>query len=100
MFGIFKKVRAAMQPIMDARAAQRELCVAFDANGQNFMNLHPIIHGALMKEAMVSGTEATFEKYVEIVTALDEQDGTDDQKANVLLEFYRAREKQFGEALT
>jgi hypothetical protein len=88
MFGFFK---AAKTSIVAAKTAQQELTVAFDAIGVDFMALHPVIHGAILKEAMVRGTEAASAQFIVFSTALDEGSGTDDQKANVLREIYRAR---------
>ena len=96
MFGAFK---AARKRYTQTQTAQQELVVAFNAIGTNFMHLHPLIHRALLMEAIMTGTEATMEKYIELVTGLEEYEGgTDDQKANVLLELYRARGQKFADA--
>jgi hypothetical protein len=94
MFGFFK---SAKQTYQQAQTAQRELTVAFDALGLNFMQLDPVVHGALMKEAMVLGTEAAVANFVKMTEAAQNYEGdvTDDQKANVFREYYRARGEKF-----
>ena len=90
MFGIFK---AAKQRYQEAQTAQQELIVAFDAVGINFMHLDPIIHHVLLKEAMAVGTEKTMERFSLFAEEVANYEGTstEEDKANLLREIYRAR---------
>jgi hypothetical protein len=88
MLGFFEAARANL---LAAKTAQQKLIVAFDAIGVDFIELHPVIHRAIRKEAMGRGTEAAAAQFVVLTSALDEGDGTDDEKTNILGEIYRAR---------
>jgi hypothetical protein len=81
MFGGFlKKYR-------DAKAAQQGLTAAFRARGKKFMQMHSVVHEALVKEAIVTGVEATMQNFdrMEMLTP----------NTNVLIETYRERAKRF-----
>jgi len=88
---MIKFFEAARANLVAAKAAQHDLAVAFDAIGIDFMELHPVIHRAVWNEALVRGTEAAAAQFVQFTGALDEGDGTDEEKANILHEIYRAR---------
>ena len=81
---MFRFFEAARANLVAAKTAQQELIVAFDAIGVDFMELHPVIHRAIRKEAMVRGTEAAAAQFVVFASALDDGDGTDDEKTNIL----------------
>ena len=88
---MFRFFEAARANLVAAKTAQQDLAVAFDAIGVDFMELHPVIHRAVRNEALVRGTEAAAAQFVQFTGALDEGDGTDEEKANILQEIYRAR---------
>jgi len=88
MLAFFEAARANL---VAAKIAQQDLTVAFDAIGVDYMELHPVIHRALRKEAMVRGAEAAAAQFVSFASALNEGDGTHDEKANILREIYRVR---------
>jgi hypothetical protein len=60
---------------------------AFRARGKNFMQMHSVVHEALVKEAIVTGVEATMRNFgrMEMLTL----------NTNVLIETYRERAKRF-----
>jgi hypothetical protein len=91
--GCSESLRAAKQQYQAAQNAQRELTIAFDAIGMNFLHLDPVIHHALLKEAMAFGAEKAVENFVKLVDGIESYEGstTEDNKANVLREIYRAR---------
>jgi hypothetical protein len=88
MLAFFEAARANL---VAAKIAQQNLTVAFDAIGVDYMKLHPVIHRAILKEAMVRGAEAAAAQFVSFAIALDEGDGTHDEKANILRDIYRVR---------
>ncbi len=95
---MFETLKAAKQQHDRAKTAQRELTVAFRAIGVNFMNLHPVVHRAVLKEAMATSPEQAVEFFVELSSEISGYEGvSDDRKANVLLEIYRARDSKFEE---
>ena len=60
MFNFLKAARGR-----DVSASpQRELTVAFDAIGINFMQLNAVIRDALIREAILNGTEAAAAKFI------------------------------------
>jgi hypothetical protein len=75
--------------------SQRKLTMAFGAIGMDFMQLHPVIHGALLNEAIATSSEAAMEVYLKAVEALLDAPGTDEMKAQVLLEIYTDRANKF-----
>ena len=88
MLAFFEAARANL---VAARIARQDLTVAFAAIGVDYMELHPVIHRAIRKEAMVRGAEAAAAQFVSFAIALDEGDGTHDEKANILRDIYRVR---------
>ena len=88
MLAFFEAARANL---VAARIAQQDLIVAFAAIGVDYMELHPVIHRAIRKEAMVRGADAAAAQFVSFASALDEGDGTPDEKASILREIYRVR---------
>ena len=88
---MFRFFEAARVNLVAAKTAQQDLTVAFDAIGIDFMELQPVIHKAIRNEAIVRSAEAAAAQFVLFTSALDEGDGTDEEKANILQEIYRAR---------
>ena len=81
MFGVFKRFKVA-------KAAQKELTEAFKRRGQNFMTMENSVHEALVKEAMVTGVEATMDHFTRI-------EGMCFGRANEIIEHYKERSKNF-----
>jgi hypothetical protein len=97
MFGIFKTNNLEYKK---AQNAQRELTVAFDAISMNFMDLDPVVHGALLKEAMALGAEKAVANFIKLVGDMGAYDKPIDGEsmAKVLREIYRARAEQIDAA--
>jgi hypothetical protein len=66
--------------------------------GMNFMHLHPVIHSALLKEALVTGVEETIENFAKLTEEVQHysDEMSDDVRASVLREIYRERSQKFG----
>lgn len=89
MFGIFKGMKERHRR---AKTAQTDLKERFSLLGMNFMHLHPTIHGALLREAMVVGAAETLENFAAIASEVEKTPGLDaDGKANLVIERYRNR---------
>ena len=84
-------LKAAKLKERAAAESRRKLTVAFGAIGMDFMQLHPVIHGALLKEAIATSSEAVLEVYLRAIETLLECPGTDEMKAQELLEIYTER---------
>lgn len=79
-----------------AAETQRQLQEEFASFGVNFMHLHPLIHGSVLREATFAGVPLAlqhFHDYAQYVAGLD---ATDDEKAKALLEIYREHERVGG----
>ena len=78
MFSFLKAARSKSN-------AQRELIVAFDAFGINFMELHTVIRDKLIRDAMLNGAEAsaarfialTLQSFIQHLNTLDEPTESD-----------------------
>ena len=79
MLGLFK----AAKPKDKAAESERKLTEAFGAIGMNFMRLHPVMHNALLKEAIATSSEETMEIYLKAIEALVESPGTDNMKGDL-----------------
>jgi hypothetical protein len=89
MFGIFKRIKEHREVAAYASAIQKELQNEFAEADINFMELHPIMHRAILKDAMNFGVPmatARFQKYAE---GLVQMQGSDDEKSELLLDLYR-----------
>lgn len=78
---------------------QQRLQQEFAALEINFMELHPLIHGSILREAISAGIASAlrhFHEYAEYAAGLDT---TDDEKARILLDLYREHERTVDEAL-
>jgi hypothetical protein len=63
----------------------------------NFAELNPIVHNALLKEALATSTDAATANFSEALSALEESAASEDTKTRVLREFYADRARQFSE---
>ena len=97
MFGIFK---AAKEELQQAKQASVELTVAFEAIGINFMKMNPIIHNALLKEALATSTEKAVANFIAGMDALKKSSASPDVKARGLRAFYAHRARQFSDYVT
>ena len=89
MFGIFKGMKERHRR---AKTAQADLKEGFSLFGIDFMQLHPTLHGALLREAMVVGAAETLENFAAITTEVEQTPGLDaDGKAKLVIERYRNR---------
>jgi hypothetical protein len=78
--------------VTTAQEAQRYLAEEFAKHGLDFMGLHPVIHRALLDEVLVFGrVERTIEMFFETAALVQKKALTDDEKANMLLEVWKAR---------
>jgi hypothetical protein len=82
-----------------ANNTQGELTDTFRMAGLDFMQLDATVHGALLKEAMVTGIDATMETFTKTCEELQRAPGDDETKAKVLREWYGERGERFDEAL-
>ena len=80
-----------------ATQAQLELTAAFDAIGMNFKELNPIVHNALLKEALATNPDTATANFSEAMSALEESTASDDVKTRVLREFYADRARLFSD---
>ena len=83
--------------LQQATQAQIELRVAFEAIGMNFTELNPIVHNALLKEALATSTDTAMANFSEALSALEESTVSDEAKTRVLREFYADRARQFSD---
>lgn len=82
-----------------ALKTQRKLQEEFAALGINFMQLHPFIHGSILREATFAGVPLAlqhFHEYSQYVAGLN---ATDDEKAETLLNVYREHEQAVSNAV-
>jgi hypothetical protein len=84
----------SLQPVTQARMG---LAAAFEAIGLNFTELNPIVHNALLKEALATSTDQAIARFCETLRAIDGSGVSHDGKANVLREFYGYRARQFAD---
>jgi ABC-type transporter Mla subunit MlaD len=80
-----------------ATQAQRELTAAFEAIGMNFSKLNPIVHNALLKEALATSAGSAMANFNEVLSTLQESTASEEGKLGVLREFYAYRAKQFSD---
>lgn len=99
MVGIFKRIKEAKSFHDHAKATQAALQREFSAFGVNFTNLHPTIHKSVLREATVLGVEYAVQQFEAFAVHVSEEEGTDDQKAQRLIDLYRERERAVNEAL-
>jgi ABC-type transporter Mla subunit MlaD len=83
--------------LQQATQAQIELKVAFEAIGVDFTELNPIVHNALLKEALATSTDIAMANFSEALSALAESTASDEAKTRVLREFYADRARQFSD---
>jgi hypothetical protein len=94
MFGIFK---AAKEELQQAKQASVELTAAFEAIGVDFMKMNPIIHNALLKEALATSTEKSVANFVAGLNGLKKSSASPDVKARGLRAFYADRARHFSD---
>lgn len=82
-----------------ALKTQRKLQEEFAALGINFMQLHPLIHGSVLREATFAGVPLALQHFHEYSQHVAGLDATDDEKAETLLDIYREHERAVGEAI-
>ena len=68
---------------------QKQLQEEFAALGINFMQLHPLIHGSVLREATFAGVPLALQHFHEYSQHVAGLDTTDDEKAEALLAIYR-----------
>jgi hypothetical protein len=91
---------AALQDIVNhAVKTQRRLQEEFAAFGINFMELDPLIHGSVLREATFAGVPLALQHFHEHSQHVAGLDVTDDEKARTLLAIYREHERAVGEAM-
>jgi hypothetical protein len=88
---------SAREKLQQATQAQMELTVAFEAIGINFIELNPIVHNALLKEALATSMDTAMANFSEALSALEESTASDEAKTRVLREFYADRARQFSD---
>jgi hypothetical protein len=94
MFGFLKSWK---EQASRAKQIQEELCVAFkESTGSNFMNLNPILHNCILKEAIVLGAEKAIDNFIALSTSIEAYDGdvSEEQKAKLLMAIYAERAKK------
>jgi hypothetical protein len=99
MFGIFRRLKEASAVHDHAREIQKKLQEEFSALGINFMQLHPLIHGSVLREATFAGVPLALQHFHEYSQHVAGLDVTDDEKANILLDIYREHERTVNEAM-
>lgn len=85
------------QAIDDLKRVQQELVVAFNRSdlGMNFMHLHPVIHGAILEEAVAMGVEQAVSNFLEIAETIEQRgDLSEGEKAQALKEVYKQRQEK------
>jgi hypothetical protein len=105
MFRIFKAAKEQLQQaklaqvvnFQQAKQARGELTVALEAIGINFMKMNPIIHNALLKEALATSTEEAMAHFIAALDALKTSSASHDAKARGLRAFYAYRARQFSD---
>ena len=88
MFGMIKRFREANEL---QRATQAQLQEEFAAFGVNFMDLHPTIHGGVLREAMALGVATAVEQFETAAAYIGDEQVPADLKAERLLSLYRER---------
>ena len=81
MFAFWHKFRKA-------KKAQQSLRAAFKNRGQNFMTMESSVHEALVKEAIVTGVEATMQHFSRIEAASL-------GRVDYIIEHYKERSRRF-----
>ena len=82
MFGFVRRYKAA-------KIAQRDLIAAFENRGKNFLVLPLSVNETLVKEAMMTGIEATMEHF-------DRMEMFSFGNRDFIVQHYRERAKKFG----
>jgi len=82
-----------------ALETQKQLQEEFAALGINFMQLHPLIHGSVLREATFTGVPLALQHFHEYSQHVAGLDATDDEKAETLLDIYREHERAVAEAI-
>jgi len=88
---------SAGENLQPATRAKIGLAAAFEAIGLNFIELNPIVHNALLKEALATSTDQAMAKFCETLSAIEGSGVSHDGKTNVLREFYGYRARQFAD---
>ena len=100
MFGVFRRLKEAKEVYQHAETVQAELRDEFAAMGMNFMQLHHTVHKALLREAMATNVTSTVKNFAEFVHLVSLEDGSDDEKAQMLIDSYCERERKVDEAIS
>ncbi|MGZ5870943.1 MAG: hypothetical protein ACXWKP_02405 [Bradyrhizobium sp.] len=77
--------------------AKKEFTAAFEAIGMNFIQLNPIVHNALLKEALATSTAKAMTNFIEALSVLEKSGASREGKTNVLREVYGYRARQFSD---
>jgi hypothetical protein len=77
------------------KRVQLQLTALFRERGIDVMRLHPTVHAVVMKEAMLSNPHTAAERFFAISELFEQQGGSADHKAQVLLTYY----ERLGETL-
>jgi hypothetical protein len=97
MLEFLQRLRVLSEQRRRASASETELQSAFKARGLNFMDLDPVIHGALLREALLHGAGNAVSTFVEITGEVEgDNDLSVAQKAAMLVDTYRERGQSFG----
>jgi hypothetical protein len=88
---------SARENLQQVTQAKIELGVAFEAIGMNFMELNPIVHNALLKEALATSADTAMANFSETLSAIEASGASHEGKSNVLREFYGYRARQFSD---
>ena len=88
---------SAKEKLQQLTQAKIELAVAFEAIGMNFIELNPIVHNALLKEALATSPDKAMANFSKAWSAVKESGASLEGKMNVLREFYGYRARQFSD---
>lgn len=72
-----------------------ELEEIFLRESQDFSKLHSAIAQAVVKQGMNEGGERTFEAFIATRKSVEQTEKNDQQKEELLVEIYRARDKAY-----
>jgi hypothetical protein len=85
------------QKLQQATQARTELAIAFEAIGMNFTELNPIVHNALLKEALATSAVSAMATFKDVLSKVQNSTASKEGKMGVLREFYAYRARQFSD---
>jgi hypothetical protein len=93
MIGFFRRAKERRQKAAKhyeaSKKAQEEIRVAFEAMGFNFMQMHPVVHRVLSREALAFGVEPAIKYFNKVAEKVSHGDVNED--FSVLIATYEAR---------